>query len=171
MSAGRYVNRRGYVGIGIERGKTPANIGTLWRSADLFGASFVFTVGHRYQKQSSDTMKSWRSVPLWHFEDIDDLVAHLPYSCPLIGVELDDRAVDLAGFSHPERAIYLLGAEDHGLTKTALARCHALVQLPGRFSMNVAAAGTVVLYDRFAKTSPAPPPSPDGRGGLGKEGT
>ena len=45
----------------------------------------------------------------------------------------------------------LLGAEDHGLSKAALARCQHLVQLPGRASLNVAVAGSIVLYDRHAK--------------------
>lgn len=142
---------RGFFGIGICHGKTKANLGTLWRSADLLGAAFVFTVGARYKQQSSDTTKAWRHVPLHHYETVDDLVRHLPHSCPLVGIELDERAIELSGFSHPERAAYLLGAEDHGLTKDEIAACHSLVQLPGRYSMNVAAAGTVVMYDRHVK--------------------
>lgn len=94
-------------------------------------------------------MKTWRNIPLWHFETLDELL--LPLSCPLIGVELDDRAEPLETFKHPDRCVYLLGAEDHGLTKAARARCHRLIQLPGRASMNVAAAGSIVLYDRQAK--------------------
>ncbi len=140
---------RGFFGIGIEHTKTEANVGTLWRSADLLGAAFIFTIGRRYRRQASDTMKTSRRIPMWHFETLDGLV--LPIDCPLVGVELDDRATPIETFTHPERCVYLLGAEDHGLTKAAIARCHRLVKLPGRASMNVAAAGTVVLYDRQAK--------------------
>lgn len=142
---------RGYFAIGIDHGKTAANFGTLLRSADLLGAAFVFTVGKRFPQQASDTFKSWRRVPVFEFKDIDDLVAHLPYSCPLIGVELDPRAIPIEGFSHPERACYILGAEDHGLSEQQRKRCHALIQLPGERSMNVSAAGTVVMYDRLLK--------------------
>ncbi|MCP6423623.1 hypothetical protein NL463_30385, partial [Klebsiella pneumoniae] len=77
------------------------NIGSLWRSAHLYGASFIFTVGRRYQMQASDTPKTRRHTPMFEFRDIDDLVAHLPYSCPLIGVELDPRAMPLTSFAHP----------------------------------------------------------------------
>lgn len=142
---------RGYCGIGISHGKTAANLGTLWRSAHLLGASFLFTVGARYRKQSSDTMRSWRMVPLWHFTTLAQLRESLPRECLLVGVELDDRAHRIETFTHPERAIYLLGAEDHGLTTEERTACHHLIQLPGDRSMNVAAAGTVVLYDRFVK--------------------
>jgi len=142
---------RGYFGIGIERTKTEHNVGTLWRTADLLGASFMFTIGRRYKpRQASDTMNSSLHIPLFHFDTLGDLKKHLPHACKLVGVELDDRAVELASYSHPERACYLLGAEDHGLTPGAVAACHDLVRLPGRFSMNVAVAGSIVLYDRIA---------------------
>ena len=40
----------GYCGIGIENGKAEVNLGTLWRSAHIFGAVFLFTVGRRYRQ-------------------------------------------------------------------------------------------------------------------------
>ena len=33
----------------------------------------------------------------------------------LVGVEMDENAMDLETFHHPRRCVYLLGAEDHGL--------------------------------------------------------
>lgn len=138
----------GYFAIGITHGKTPQNIGTLWRSAELFGAAFVFTVGARYKKQASDTAKTWRKVPLFNFETIEALRAHLPFDCLLVGVELDESAVPVEDFSHPPRAVYLLGAEDNGLSAAERAACHRIVQLPGARSMNVACAGTVTMYAR-----------------------
>jgi len=76
---------------------------------------------------------------------------HLPHDAQLVGLELDPRAEPVESFCHQERAVYLLGAEDHGLSKAAMQRCQHLVQLPGRASLNVAVAGSVVLYDRHAK--------------------
>ena len=143
---------RGFCAIGVMHSKTPQNVGTLWRSAHAFGAAFVFTVGARYERQCSDTTKAWRHVPLFTFADLDDLRAHLPYSCPLIGVELDSRSRPLHKFSHPETACYLLGAEDHGLTADERAACHYLVEVPGpAYCLNVAVAGSIVLYDRASR--------------------
>lgn len=141
---------RGYFGIGIYHGKTEHNIGTLWRSAHLFGAAFVFTVGRRYQQQATDTPKTPRHTPLFHFDTVDDLHAHLPHGCPLVGVELDPRAVMLTDFAHPERACYLLGAEDHGLPISVLDRCHQVVQVETLRpqSLNVAVAGSLLLHSR-----------------------
>lgn len=142
---------RGFFGIGIEHGKTVHNTGTLWRSANILGASWIFTIGRRYKQQASDTLKTWRHIPLLNFASFEDMYAHIPHDCRLVGVELDPHATPIAAYAHPERCIYLLGAEDNGLTAETRRRCHALVQLPGRFCMNVAAAGTVVMYDRHAK--------------------
>jgi tRNA G18 (ribose-2'-O)-methylase SpoU len=143
---------RGYCGIGIVGGKTPANLGTLWRSAYVFGASFIFTVGRRYPKQASDTLKTWRHVPLMHYADTGDLWAHIPHDCQVVGVELADESVALPALVHPQRAIYLLGAEDTGLSPRVLARCHCVVQLAGRHCLNVAVAGSIVLHDRYMRT-------------------
>lgn len=144
-------NSRGFFAIGIEHNKCAANIGTLWRSAMSYDAAFVFTVGRRYQQQSSDTTVTWRHIPLFAFETLDDLIQHLPYSCPLVGVEIGCGAKPIAAYHHRERAAYLLGAEDRGLSADALSRCHELVELPGRFCLNVSVAGSLVMFDRHQK--------------------
>lgn len=143
---------RGYFGIGVVNGKVSQNVGTLLRSAYAFGAAFVFTTGTRYQRQCSDTSKAWRHMPLFHFPEVSDLLAYLPYDCRLVGIELDARARDLASAIHPERACYLLGAEDHGLEPDVLARCHEIFQVGGAARcLNVSVAGSIVLWDRQRK--------------------
>ena len=143
---------RGYCGIGVYYPKTVENVGTLWRSATLYGANFIFTIGRRYRQQASDTLKTWRHVPLWTFRDFAELREHLPYDARLVCVELSERAQDLRVFVHPERAVYLLGAEDHGIPESLLAD-QVIVQIPSLLpqSANVAVAGSIVLYDRFVK--------------------
>ncbi len=42
----------------------------------------------------------------------------------------------------------LLGAEDHGLSKIAIEKSQFLVKFKSEFSLNVAVAGSIVLYDR-----------------------
>ena len=144
-------HKRGYFGIGIFHGKNEENIGTLWRSANILGADFIFTIGKRYSKQCTDTMNTPKHIPLWHFDNWDDMFHHVPYNCPVVAIELDDRSVPLETFVHPERCIYLLGAEDHGLPSEILDRCWATVQLLGDRCMNVSTAGSIVMYDRKVK--------------------
>ncbi len=143
--------RWGFFAVGIYGSKTPENVGTLWRTADLFGAAFTFTVGARYgRRQATDTTHARLHTPLFHFGSIDDLIEHLPWSTPLVGVELDPRATLLSRFDHPERACYLLGAEDNGLPPAVIDRCHSIVQVESvrPYSMNVAVAGSIVCHSR-----------------------
>lgn len=144
--------QRGYFAVGIYAGKTPENLGTLWRSAQALGAAFIFTVGCRYLKyQRTDTTKAQNHVPLFHFDSLDDLLKRAPAGCDLVGVELTEDATPIAAFTHPERAIYMLGAEDRGLDEAALARCRRVVVIPGKYCLNVAVAGSIVMFDRVRR--------------------
>lgn len=149
----------GSFGVGVWHPKSEVNIGTLWRSAFQLGASFVFTIGRRYRRQASDTYSTPHNVPLWHFETLDEL--KVPHGHELVAVEFCAGSSGLPEFGHLAQAVYLLGAEDHGLPAHVLARCHRAVSIPcapGRpQSFNVAVAGSLVMYDRLAKRSAGRP--------------
>lgn len=142
---------RGYFGIGIVGSKTPANVGTLWRSAGNLGAAFIFTAGRRYPRQASDTIKAYKHIPLFEHDNLDALWDAIPYDCVPVGVELHESARSLPNYTHPERAVYLLGAEDSGLPAEAIRRCRDLIQIPSLRCLNVAVAGSLVMYDRMVK--------------------
>lgn len=146
---------RGFFAMGIFHGRTPQNLGTLWRSAHMYDAAFIFTIGARYKAQASDTPRTPRHIPLFNFLTFDDLIEHLPDSCPVVGIELDPRAHMLGSYVHPERACYLLGAEDHGLPPGIADRCHQIVQIEGPKpqSLNVSVAGSLVMHDRWMRAA------------------
>lgn len=141
-----------YFGIGIYRPKTAENLGTLWRTALVYGASFVFVIEAKYKKKSSDVLKVWSKIPLFQYKTLEAFWDSVPYSCQLIGIEMDNNALPIKTFEHPARAIYLLGSEDNGLPKELKDRCHKLVYLPGDTSLNVAVAGSIVIFDRTNKS-------------------
>lgn len=160
-------NPRGYCAIGIYRSKTPPNVGTLWRSAQMIdgaGCSLLFTIGRRFPpesrrggglnacaetRQPGDTSGAVQSIPWVDFASVADLRVQMP-GAEVVGVELDDLAVDLPAFAHPDRAIYLLGAEDIGIPAADRDLCDRLVRVPAG-NLNVAVAGSIVLYDRAVK--------------------
>jgi len=144
--------KRGFYGIGIYHPKKAVNIGTLWRSAFLYDADFIFTIGQRYPKQASDTVTAYKHIPLWQFVAFKDFIEAMPKDSYLICIEIAEKSKDLRNFIHPERAIYLLGAEDNGIPKEIL-EGHTTIQIPENkpISMNVAVAGSIILYDRFIK--------------------
>jgi tRNA G18 (ribose-2'-O)-methylase SpoU len=141
----------GYFEIGINNGKTEHNIGTLWRSAYQLGANSIFTIGRRYNKQSSDTYNVPDQIPLREYLTFEEFINNRPKGSILIGVEFGGEALE--SFDHPKKCIYLLGSEDNGLSKYTMDKCNRIVSIPSvrEYSYNVAMAGTIVMYDRYIK--------------------
>jgi tRNA G18 (ribose-2'-O)-methylase SpoU len=142
-------NIRGYFGIGVEGISKAVNLGNLLRSAHAFGASFVFTIGAdaRALEMRADTSRAESHLPLYHWRGLDEML--LPKGCSLVGIEILDESADLPSFPHPLRAAYVLGPERGQLTAALVARCQHLVRIPTAFSLNVATAGAIVMYDRL----------------------
>jgi len=64
---------RGYFAIGVEGISKAMNVGSLFRSAHAFGASFVFTVAAAYSRGEggkSDTSDAPGNVPFYSFPDV-----------------------------------------------------------------------------------------------------
>ena len=138
-----------YFEIGIYHPRIKGNIGTLWRSAYQLGATGIFTIGSRYKKQPSDCHKTMHQIPLRHYPALDVFLQNRPREAVLVGIETG--GTPLVKFTHPSQAIYLLGAEDHGLTNKALEASHHLVGFDTSRSLNVSVAGSIVMYDRRSK--------------------
>ncbi|WP_262693579.1 RNA methyltransferase [Kordiimonas aquimaris] len=145
---------RGYFAIGIDQASKAGNVGNLMRTAHAFGASFVFAInpkvvshtGELVTKDFVDTSKSHLQMPFFNYMSAADL--DVPQGCKVVGIELTEDAVELPSFKHPTQAIYVLGGERSSLSSDMLARCDLTIKIPTKFSLNVATAGAIVMYDR-----------------------
>ncbi|WDI32890.1 RNA methyltransferase [Hyphococcus flavus] len=158
---------RGYFGIGSERISKAMNLGAVLRTAHAFNASFTFTIAAHHRAKEinlSDTARSAAHVPLYEWESLDEM--RLPKGCMLVGVELDENAIDLPQFQHPLNAAYLLGPEKGDLSPEAKMLCGTIVKIPTRFCVNLSVAAALIMYDRTislggygprSKTLAAPP--------------
>jgi len=115
-----------------------------------FGADYIFTIGARYKRQRTDTTKTWRNIPLFEYKDWYDFTDHIPRDAELVFIEQTLDAKPLETTEHPKRAIYILGAEDHGVPLD-LMRGHRKMQIDTPMCLNVAVAGSIVMYDRHIK--------------------
>jgi tRNA G18 (ribose-2'-O)-methylase SpoU len=140
---------RGYFAIGVEGVSKSVNLGNLLRSAHAFGASFVFAIGAdpRVMETRADTSKAASHIPLYHWRSVAEM--SLPKSCRLVGLEFIDEASELPSFAHPTQAAYVLGPERGSLSPALLAKCQHIVRVPTAFSLNLATAGAIVMYDRL----------------------
>ncbi|WKS95431.1 RNA methyltransferase [Riemerella columbina] len=149
-----YPKTKGFWGIGIENVRSTKNIGTIWRSAYIMGANFIFVIGESYKRMRTDTIAAYRQLPLFHYDTLEEFYRAMPMESQLIGVELDERSVPIVDFKHPKRALYLMGSEFYGLSDEAKGYCDHIVQLPGTLSLNVSVAASLVMYDRLMKALP-----------------
>ena len=149
---------RGYFGIGILEPTNEVNVGGLWRSAMLMGASFVFTIAKEYRYMRSDTQKTYRHLPLFHFQGFDRFLCSMPYDSKLIAVEQHSDSIELTRYVHPERTVYLLGTEETGLPREVIEHAYQVLEIPTLYelSLNVHVAGSIVMYDRFNKAGLRP---------------
>lgn len=148
------------MGLEYHKGISGALVSALWHgkkeevvrvgAALSFGADFIFLIGRRFERMSSDTTRSERHIPLFEFSNVDDFVDHIPYGCQPVCVELDKRAKMLPVFCHPERAVYILGPEDGNVPEKLMSHC-TILQIPSLFCLNVATAGSIIMYDRKVK--------------------
>ena len=156
---------RGYFAIGVEGISKAMNVGSLFRTAHAFNASFVFTVTATYGRAEggkSDTSDAPGHIPFYSFPDIASMV--LPDDCSLIGVELTDDSIELPSFRHPAQAAYVMGPERGELSPEMTELCEFAVKIPTRFCVNVGIAGAIVMYDRITSLGQFPrrPISPGG---------
>ena len=140
---------RGYFGVGIENSSKQMNAGNLFRTAHAFGASFLFTINAQYsvKKVKSDTSIAPKNIPWYDFNSVKNL--NLPKGCSLVGVEFQKDSIELPVFRHPSNAAYIFGPEMGNLSPEILKICIQVIKIPTNFSLNVATAGAIILYDRI----------------------
>ena len=99
-------------------------------------------------------MNTPNHIPLREYDDFNTFLKTIPRNTKIIGIELDEMAENIYQFKHPQRSIYILGAEDTGIPKKYLEKCDYIIKLPfNKNSFNVAVTGSIVLYDRAMKYS------------------
>lgn len=67
---------------------------------------------------------------------------------------MDDKAISLEDFQHPNNVLFILGAEDTGVSPDILSCCDVVVTIPAaqQWSHNVAEAATIVMYSNFSQS-------------------
>ena len=130
------------------------NVGSLVRTAHAAAASEVILVGDReWNVAAARTANIYTRIV--HLTDADAFIAHLERQAwQLVAVEVDARAVTLFDARYPERPCFLVGAELGGVPEALIERARVVVRIPqwGLVpSLNLAVAGSIVVYDYLAK--------------------
>ena len=130
------------------------NVGSLVRTAHAVAAEEVVLVGEReWNVEAARTSELFTTIT--QLPTVEAFRHHISTAgWNLVAVELDDRAVSLFEAEYPARPCFLLGAELGGIPEELLEAAGLVVQIPqwGLVpSLNLAVAGSVVLYDYLGK--------------------
>lgn len=136
--------------------KFSSNVGTMARNAELLGVDNLYVAQpHRIPQliPATDTAKSFRRIG--HFVDDEKTVISTLRSQGhrVIAIELDNSALPLTTFVHPDDALYIIGSEDKGISQEVLSNVDDIITIPAQkqWSFNAADSATIVMYDRFFK--------------------
>lgn len=130
------------------------NIGSLLRTSHATGVQELLLVGEAsFNTYAAATADKWTDVS--YLQSTEELIAHAKeQEMEIVAIEKSDTSVSLFEAEYPKRPLFVLGAEKFGVPQDVLDAAVLTVEIPqwGLVpSLNVAAAGSVVIYDYLAK--------------------
>lgn len=133
----------------------PFNLGSILRTAAAYRVEHLYLAAMQIDPTSTNVGKTAlgtdRYVPWTVHEDLaSGFEAARASGFSMVGLELADHAVPMHEAELPAPLCLVIGHEDRGLSKTALAECDSVVFLPqlGKVgSLNVATAASIAIYE------------------------
>lgn len=131
----------------------PGNLGTLWRTADAFGADGLILLPGCADPWGPKTLRATMGacfrLPVWEgtLEDLTGLLARSAVS--LYAAALRDDTEDIRSVPLGSAAV-VIGSEGRGVSQPVLDACRATLKIPMRDrceSLNAAVAASVVLWE------------------------
>ena len=136
----------------------PGNLGTIWRTADAFGAEGIVLVNHCADPWNPKTVRATMGavfrLPLCECS-LPELADYLKRrDIPLYATALREDTADLREVEL-EKAAVIIGSEGRGVSAEALKLCDKTVKIPMTErceSLNAAIAASVVLWEMARKS-------------------
>lgn len=137
----------------------PGNVGTIWRTADAFGAEGLLLVSSCADPFGPKTLRASMGacfrLPVWEL-DLPHLKQLLQQTeIPLYATALREDALLLNSVSL-QQSVVVIGSEGSGVSEGVLALCEKTLMIPMRprcESLNAAVAASVVLWE-MARAEP-----------------
>ncbi len=131
----------------------PGNVGTVWRTADAFGADGLILCNGCADPWSPKTVRATMGavfrLPLYEGTLSETAGKLSEAGIPLYAAALREDTSDVRAISL-EKAAVIIGSEGRGVSREALALCERTVKIPMSDrceSLNAAVAASVVLWE------------------------
>ncbi len=142
---------KGGLVIVCDRVQDPGNLGTIFRTAHAVGADGIILLKGCTDpfslKAVRASMGSAFALPVAEEEGLPTLPGYTAFCGTL-----SDKAFSLYETAFPKKTMLILGNEAGGASEAVIVACekHILIPMPGGAeSLNVAAAGAVMMYEYF----------------------
>lgn len=138
----------------------PGNVGTIWRTADAFGADGLILTGPCADPWNPKTVRATMGacfrLPVWE-TGLEALNARLlEAGLPLYATALRNDTVDLRQ-ADLSRCAVVIGSEGRGVSQRTLELCTQTLRIPMTErceSLNAALAAGIVLWEGFRTREP-----------------
>lgn len=148
------------VAVVLHNIRSAHNVGSIFRTMDAAGASEIILSGYtptpfdrfgRPQKEVAKTALGAEQVIPWErvATSREALTKLRAKGFFVVGVELDERAVNFKEFKAEGDTAFVFGNEVRGLSPALRDACDALIEIPMRGtkeSLNVSVAAGVILF-------------------------
>ena len=142
------------------------NVGAIFRTAEGFGVTKIILSGyspyphipadtrlpHIYEKLTSQIHKTALDAEMmvpFEYLEAPPLALLKSKGYRIVGLEQEDRSINLADYKAPEKIALLIGEEVHGIEPELLAQCQDVLEIPmvgKKESFNVSVATGIALY-------------------------
>ena len=140
------------LGLVLDGVQGPFNVGAIYRTAAAYRVDHVWlsdrATGPDHPKVAKTALGSDRFVTTTRDDHAVEAARSAGYF--VVGIELAEGATPLFEVDLRRDVALVLGHEDHGVSKGALAACDVVAFLPqfGRIgSLNVATAASIAIYE------------------------
>ena len=131
----------------------PGNLGTIWRTADAFGADGLILLNACADPWSPKTLRATMGaafrLPVWELEAkaLADMLTER--EIPFYGTALRADTKDVREISL-QKAVVVIGSEGRGMSPEVLELCEKTIKIPMEprcESLNAAVAASVILWE------------------------
>ena len=137
----------------LDGGQGPGNVGTIWRTADAFGADGLILCGGCADPWNPKTVRATMGavfrLPVYEGTLVEAADKLARAGVPLYAAALRDDTEDVRNICL-ERSAVIIGSEGRGVSEQALTLCQKTVKIPMLArceSLNAAVAAAVVLWE------------------------
>ena len=134
--------------------RSAQNIGSLLRTCDSLGVAKIWITGYsptpEHVRVAKTALGAQGTVEWEQGTDVLEVIEQLhAEGFRIVGLELDERAIDLSAYHPSEKMALLLGNEVEGIPPSLRVQCDDLVSISQRGvkeSLNVAVAAGIAAY-------------------------